>query len=96
MGSITGKNREFMKALKKSKENMGCMLETQWKKDKTRKFGDRYNMLHSENRIERNRVRAILNKLMKMKMMTMLRKSDRFIIVKLVLGASIFTGFHFC
>ena len=89
VGTLTGKSRELVEVLKRRKVNICCVQETRWKGEKAKEIGEGYKIIYAGKTSSRNGVGVVVDEVMKANVVGVVRKSDRVIIVKLVLGSKV-------
>ena len=89
VGTLSGKSRELVEVLKRRNVNICCVQETRWKGGKAKEIEEGYKIIYSGKTSSRNGVGVIVDEKMKANVVGVVRKSDRVIIVKLVLGSKV-------
>lgn len=85
IGTMTGRGRELADVLKRRKVNIACVQETKWKGAKAREIGEGYKFYYCGSDGKRNGVGIILDGDLKGCVTDVKRKSDRIIVVKVIL-----------
>ena len=85
VGTLTGRSRELAEVLKRRNVNICCVQETKWKGERVSEIGVGYKIIYSGRTSTRNGVGVILDEEMKGKMVEVIRKSDRVILVRVIL-----------
>ncbi|XP_063533678.1 uncharacterized protein LOC134743977 [Cydia strobilella] len=85
LGSLTGRSQELSKVLHKRRINICCLQETKWKGSKSKDIGNEYQLIYHGCDNKRNGVAIVLDKHFKTRILSITRKSDRLISIKLAL-----------
>jgi hypothetical protein len=90
IGTLTGKTRELVDTMIRRRISIACLQETKWVGEKAREIEDTgYKLYYTGKDRHRNGVGIIVDKHLKDSVVTVTRKGDRIILVKLVIGESI-------
>lgn len=86
VGSLSGRSREIVEVLRRRKVNILCVQETKWKGSSANELGEGFKLFYTGTKKRRNGFGIILEKELKEKVVSVLRVSDRIIIVKVVVA----------
>ncbi|XP_058180118.1 uncharacterized protein LOC131298659 [Rhododendron vialii] len=90
IGTLTGKTRELVDTMLRRKIRIACLQETKWVGEKAREIENTgYKLYYTGKNRHRNGVGIVVDKHLKDSVVTVTRKGDRIILVKLVIGGSI-------
>lgn len=90
IGSLTGKGMELVDTLIRRRVNIACLQETKWVGSKAKELENTgYKIYYTGLDRRRNGVGIVVDKDLKDDVITVSRKGDRIILVKLVLGGNI-------
>ena len=89
VGSMTGRGQEVVDFMERRKINIMCVQETKWKGSKARDLGNGFKLFYIGEDGRRNGVGIILNDEMKKGVLSVKRRSDRIIWVKVALNGEI-------
>ncbi|KAI8564245.1 hypothetical protein RHMOL_Rhmol03G0166900 [Rhododendron molle] len=90
IGTLTGKTRELVDTMLRRRISIACLQETKWVGEKAREIDDTGFKLYCTGKDRyRNGVGIVVDKHLKDSVVTVTRKGDRIILVKLVIGGSI-------
>jgi len=83
VGSLTGKSREIVGVMQRSKINVMCIQEVKTTGPSAREIGDSYKVLYSGGKSKKNGVGVILDPELKSEVIDVKRHSDRFMLAKI-------------
>ncbi|KAI5715325.1 hypothetical protein M8J77_014185 [Diaphorina citri] len=84
VGSMTGKGRELVDMMERRRVQILCVQETRWKGNKAKELGEGYKLFYSgANEAGRNGVGIILNNELKTTVVSVNRRNDRIMTMKL-------------
>lgn len=85
IGSLTGRSQELAEILHRRKINICCIQELRWKGSKSRNIGNGYQLLYHGSSNARNGVGIIVDEQLKQRIISVERRSDRIISLKIAL-----------
>ena len=84
VGSMTGRGRELADLMERRKVGVLCVQETRWKGDKAKELGGGCKLIRSgANKQGRNGVGIVLSKYLKEDLISVSKRSDRVMSIKL-------------
>ena len=86
VGSMTGRGQDVVDVMERRKVNIVCVQETNWKDSKAKELGNGFKLFYIGEDGRRNGVGIILNGEMKRGVLSVKRRSDRIIWVKVALN----------
>ena len=90
IGTLTGKGMELVDTLIKRRVNIACLQETKWVGSKAKELKNTgYKIYYTGLDRCRNGIGIVVDKDLKDDVITVSRKGDRIILVKLILGGNI-------
>ena len=85
VGSLTGRGMELVDCMKRRRIDILCIQETRWRGSGAKALGDDYKLLYSGGKEKKKGVGIIVGEDIKERIIEVSRKSDRLIMVKLLL-----------
>ena len=90
IGTLSGKGMELVDTMLRRKVNIACVQETKWVGEKAREIENTgFKIFYTGKHRHRNGVGIVVDKNLKNDIVTVIRRGDRLILVKLVLGENI-------
>ena len=90
IGTMTGKGMELVDTMRRRKVHVACLQETKWVGEKAREIENTgFKLYYTGKYRNRNEVGIIVDKNFKDDIVIVIRKGDKLILVKLVLGENI-------